>query len=93
MVIGYCQIDLYLPLSSSLKSKRGILKGLLERIRHRFNVGVAEIEDHEEWKRAKIGMVAISNEKKYLDSLFSKIISYLEGNEGIEIINYTTEFF
>lgn len=91
MVIGLCRVTLYLPLSTSLKKKRGILKGLLEKTRHRFNVSIAEIDLHDDWKRAEIGIVAISNERAYIHGLFQKIISHLERYNLVDLITYTTE--
>lgn len=93
MVIGLCRVDLYLPHSTSLKGKRGILKGLLGKIRNRFNVSVSEIDLQDEWKRAEIGIVAISNERSYIDSLLSKLIPYLERQEEVQLIDYRTEIF
>lgn len=93
MVIGLCRVTLYLPLSSSLKGKRGILKGLLEKMRHTFNISVAEIDLHQDWKKAEIGIVAISNERSYLDRLFSKVIPYLERQDLVQLIDYMTEIF
>ena len=47
MTIGFCRIDLYLPECASLKQKRGVLKGVIARTRNKFNVAVAELDDHD----------------------------------------------
>lgn len=93
MVIGLCKVSIHLPLSTSLKGKRGILKGLLERTRKHFNVSIAEIGSQDDWKRAEVGIVAISNEKDYLHRLFPQVISYLEKHHLVDLIQYTTEYF
>lgn len=93
MVIGVCRVIIHLPNSRSLKGKRGILKGLLEKTRQRFNVSVAEIGLHNDWKQAEVGIGAISNEMVYLHRLFPRIIQYLERWKDIDLLDYTTEYF
>ncbi|MCK5382110.1 MAG: DUF503 family protein, partial [Candidatus Latescibacteria bacterium] len=38
MIVGACEIDLWIPESRSLKQKRFAIKSLKERIKNRFNV-------------------------------------------------------
>ena len=65
MTVVVCTFELHFPMPGSLKGKRQILKGLLDRIRHRFNVSVAEIGDHELWQRAAIGVACIGHERRH----------------------------
>ena len=41
MVIGVCRLTISIAESYSLKDKRRVVKSLVERVRHRFNVAVA----------------------------------------------------
>ncbi|MBL8222124.1 MAG: DUF503 domain-containing protein, partial [Bryobacterales bacterium] len=50
--IGVLTLELHLPDSHSLKDKRSVVKGLKDRLRHRFNVSVAEIGGHDTWQRS-----------------------------------------
>lgn len=93
MVIGFCRVVIHLPQASSLKGKRGILKGLLEKLRRRFNISIAEIGFLDNWKRAELGITAISNEKEYLYRLFDQIIKVLDHWKELDLMDYSTEYF
>ena len=40
--IGLLTIDIFIPMSNSLKTKRGIIKSIKDRVKNKFNVSVAE---------------------------------------------------
>jgi uncharacterized protein len=87
MLVGICQLELFIPESGSLKSKRFVLKSLKTRIRNKFNVSVAEVESNEKWQRTVLGMAAVSNERKIIDSMFMQIINLVQLDGRVEIID------
>ena len=48
--------------SHSLKDKRHVVKGLKDRLRHKFNVSVAEIDYQDLWQRALVAAVTVSSD-------------------------------
>ncbi|MGB6975833.1 MAG: DUF503 domain-containing protein, partial [Gammaproteobacteria bacterium] len=60
MHIGICKITLHLPTNHSLKGKRKVIHSLSERIQHRFNVAVAEVDNNDVWQLATLGLACIS---------------------------------
>lgn len=48
--------------SHSLKDKRQVVKGLKDRLRHKFNVSVAEIDYQDLWQRALVAAVTVSSD-------------------------------
>ena len=60
MVVLAATIDLHLPGVSSLKEKRGILKGLIARLHKTFNIAVAEVELNDVWQSAALGVAIVS---------------------------------
>lgn len=91
MLVGICQVELFLPSSGSLKDKRAVVKSLVTRIKNRFNVSVAETENNDKWQRASIGMAVVSNENALINSIFAKIIALIEENDLAEIIEHKVE--
>ncbi len=91
MLIGVCQIVLLIPGSDSLKGKRIILSSLKKRIRNKFNVSVAEIDDNDKWQKATLGIAMVSNERRFLDQAMSQILNLIEGQDQIEIIERQIE--
>jgi len=88
MVIGICKINLYFSNSHSLKDKRNILKSIKTRIRNHYNVSVAEIDNHNLWKNAILGIVCVGNDKRYLNKILNEIILFLEKQNESQLINY-----
>lgn len=55
-------IDLHFPSSQSLKEKRALLRPLVDGVRHRFVVSVAEVQYQDLWQRAEVGVAIVSGE-------------------------------
>ena len=85
MFVGVCQLGLILPEGSSLKDKRSVIKSIRERLRHRFNISIAEVGFQDALRRAEIGFAAVSNETVYLEGLLDKVINHIESDGRVEI--------
>ncbi len=90
MVVGICNIQLIMFENHSLKEKRHLTKSIIERIKHRYNVSIAEVGEQDKWQRAEIGIACVSNDKKHVDAVLQKIIGYIDrdGRFDMEIIQY-----
>jgi len=93
MIIGFLSLEIYIPYSHSLKEKRKRLSSLRNRLKNRYNVAFAELDYHKKWQRTKIGVVTLNNQKRLIDSLFSKIIADTEMNIDGHIIEHQIHFF
>ncbi len=92
MNVGVGKIILRIPENMDLKGKRQILKSISARIRHKFEVAVAEVEDNDSWQRATIGFACISNNKRFSNEVLSKIVDFVENSHfDIEILDYEIE--
>jgi hypothetical protein len=61
--VGVLTLELRLENSHSLKDKRHVVESLKERLRHKFNVAVAEIEYQDLWQRAAVAAVTVSPDR------------------------------
>ena len=93
MTIGLCRIDLYLPDCGSLKQKRSVLKGLMARIRNKFNVSIAELGEQDLWQKALVGVVVIANESRYANQVLSKAVDLIQNEHQVILMDYTMEMF
>lgn len=59
--VAYCQIAIYLPGNQSLKGKRQVLRSLNDRVRHRFNVAIAELDSNNLWQHATLGVCCVNS--------------------------------
>jgi len=92
MYVGVCRIKLRLPENLSLKGKRRVLKSITTRVRSKFNVSVAEVDDQNLWQLATLGICYISNNKRYTNEVLSKVADFIvDGRFEVEILDYEIE--
>lgn len=78
MHIGACIITLRLPGCHSLKEKRQVVRSLSERLRRRFNVAVAEVEEQDLWQTAVLGLAVVSNDAGHAARQIDTVIAAVE---------------
>ncbi len=91
MFIGSASIELHLPDSNSLKSKRQIIKALKDRLHNKFNVSVAEVDHNDLWQRALLGVVVVSNQQVFARQVLDQVLEYIHQEQGLEIIKHEFE--
>ena len=91
MTVGCCKIELRIPGSDSLKAKRRVVKSVKERVQARFNVGIAEVERLDDWQRATLGVVTVSNDSRLVDATLSKVVSWIELSGDVLVVDYEIE--
>ena len=94
MSVGICRLKIHIPGSRSLKDKRSVVKSLIARLRKQFNLSVAEVDDHDLWQMATIGMACVSQHNNRVDEVISAAISLIERDfPTIEIVEKEKEIF
>lgn len=93
MLVGVFRVELFIPDSGSLKSKRFVLSSIKKRIRNKFNVSVSEIGNNSKWQIITLGIAIISNERKFIDQNVNGIIKMLNGDGRMEILNHVLEIY
>jgi uncharacterized protein YlxP (DUF503 family) len=92
MNVGVARVSLRLPENMSLKGKRQVLKSITSRVRHKFDVAVAEVDDNDNWQLATIGICCISNNKRHSNQVLSRVVQFIEGARfEAEILDYEIE--
>ena len=71
--IGVLTLELRFDDSHSLKDKRHAVKGLKDRLRHKFNVAVAEIDYQDLWQRALLAAVTVSSDRGNAESILQSV--------------------
>lgn len=90
--VGICRLTLRLPEASSLKEKRGIARSLIERIRSRYNVAVAEVDDADRRQRLTLGVCCVSNDRGHTDAMLSSVLNYIEDSRrDVEVLEVESE--
>lgn len=91
MVVGVCHLDLLIRESNSLKGKRRILKRIIERVKNKFNVSIAEVGNHDLWQSSQLSFCMVGNDKRFINSSLDKVIRFIEELNSGEIIRSEIE--
>ena len=93
MTIGVYTIELHLPMARSLKEKRQVFRRLKDRLCARYNVSVAEHEDHAGlWQRGVLTVVSVASRRDALVRLFEAIYRETENGVPGQVIERGSEF-
>lgn len=92
MKVGVCKINIRIPENQSLKGKRQVLKSITTRIRDKFNVAIAEVDNGDKWQIATIGISYVSNNGRHVNEVISKILDFIVNSRfDVEILDYDIE--
>ena len=69
--IGVLTLELRFEYAHSLKEKRHVLQSLKDRLRHKFNVAVAEIDFQDLWQRSAIAVVTVSSDRENAEKVLA----------------------
>lgn len=73
MPVAKLTIELEIPHAQSLKDRRQVLRSMKDKLRHSFNLSIAELDDGIVWNRATLGIAAISSSTSYLTGQLHQI--------------------
>ncbi len=92
MNVGVAQVSLRLPENLSLKGKRQVLKSIIARVRNKFDVAVAEVDNNDDWHLMTIGISAVSNDRRFTNSVLSNVVEFIEkARFEAEMLDYEIE--
>lgn len=93
MFIGSCIMYLTAEWVTSLKEKRMVVKSIIEKSRHKFNISIAEIDKQDVHQTIVIGFVCVSNEMKHASQMIQKVEDFIESNTDAVVYNIEEEIF
>jgi hypothetical protein len=91
MVVGVLQVRLGIFEARSLKDKRRVTRSLKDRLGHRHNISIAEVDDLDHLQAATLAMAMVSNDSRFVDSALSKIVDEIRGFHQASLIDYHIE--
>jgi uncharacterized protein YlxP (DUF503 family) len=92
MVVGVASIEIHIPESGSLKSKRHFLKRIKDRVKNRFNVSIAEVGHNDLWQRTTLGVSVVTNQQQFANQVLSQVIEFIGQEQGIQILDVSMNF-
>jgi uncharacterized protein len=79
--IGVLTLELRIEHAHSLKEKRQVVKSLKDRLRHKFNVSVAEIDDQDLHNSSVIAAAMVSPSRLFA----AKVLESVEAEAALQL--------
>ncbi len=90
MVVMYAaalRFELWIPESQSLKAKRAAVRPIVDGLRHRFKVSVAEVDHQDTWQRAAVAVAAVAESDGRLREVLATIERFVAGAPDVELLD------
>jgi len=91
-VVGVLTLELRLENAHSLKDKRNVVQSLKNRLRHKFNVAVAEIDVQDLWQRATVAAVTVSSSHSFAEKVLRSVENEAAEMLGSELAGSSVEW-
>jgi uncharacterized protein YlxP (DUF503 family) len=91
MTVALLSVELFLPMSQSLKDKRMVLRRLKDRLGV-LNVAIAEVAHQELWQRAGLGIVSVGSSDEMAEQSLTKALAEIERLEPGLVTQSQMEF-
>ncbi|CCO07518.1 DUF503 domain-containing protein [Desulforamulus hydrothermalis] len=91
MIVGLLTVELHIGGAVTLKDKRRVIKSIVERVRSRYNVSIAEVADQDLWQRATLGVAAVSTSTGHVNRMLETVLKSIQANREADLINYWME--
>lgn len=92
MIVAIGTYNMHFPEAHSLKDKRQVMRALIDRVRAKFNVSIAEVEDNDIWQRGQIGVAIVSNDRTLIGQIEQKIDDIMDNHDQARVLDRLWEF-
>ena len=94
MNVGVCKLELRLAENESLKGKRRVIQSIITRLKNKYNVAVAEVDNQGLWQLATLGITCVSNHRIHANETLSNVIRFVAQNyPEVEMLSSEIEVF
>ncbi|GAB3275308.1 DUF503 domain-containing protein [Parasphingorhabdus pacifica] len=87
MYVGALELDVLLGDVHSLKQKRSVVRPVVAELRRRFEVAVAEVGDPSLYRRALIGVSAVSGDAAHVRDVLDACERAIAGRPEVELLS------
>jgi len=86
MSVLSARLSFYISHASSLKDKRQVCRGLIDKARRIFNASIAEVDTQEFCQTLTIGIAVISGDMAHAQQSLDEIIRFMDEYADAELI-------
>ena len=84
--VAMLEVDIHVPAARSLKSKRAVVKPIIEGLRRRFDVAVAEVGHQDLWQRAAVAVATVSSSAAHATEVLDACERFVWSHPEIEVV-------
>ncbi|MDR2608590.1 MAG: DUF503 domain-containing protein [Treponema sp.] len=85
MIVSMIQFIFEIPEVDNIKEKRRIIRSIKDKLRHRFNMSVAEVDLQNSLSFAQIGGALVSNSRSFGETVLQKAFEMIERDLPVRI--------
>ena len=78
--------ELHIPVSRSLKAKRAAIRPIVDGIRHRFRISVAEVDHQNQWQRSTIAVAVVAESEGRVRELLDAAERFVAAAPDVELL-------
>lgn len=87
MYTGTLSFDLLLGDVRSLKQKRSVVRPIVAELQRRYAVSVAEVGEQDLYRRARIGLAAVSGDTRHLTNVLDQCERLVADRPEVELLS------
>ncbi|MHB8670856.1 MAG: DUF503 domain-containing protein [Acidimicrobiales bacterium] len=87
MHVAVLDVELRFPESRSIKAKRSLLKPIVEGVRRRFPVAVAEVAYQDKWQRSGLGVAVVAGDPHHATRVLDAVERYVWSSAEVEVVS------
>ena len=92
MVIGISVFEVHIPGSRSLKHKRRLVKGLIDRVFHRYRVSIAESDYHDRHQLAEIAVALVARDEREAQRVLARVRELVEQETEWQLTSWEPQY-
>ena len=81
------KLTFYIPYSQSLKDKRMVSRSLIDRVRHKYNASISEVDNQDSRQTLSLGVAVISGSAAHAREMLNNITRYMETSTDAELMS------
>jgi hypothetical protein len=78
------------PESRSLKTKRAAIRPIVDGVRHRFHLSVAEVDHQDTWQRSAIAVAVVAESDGHLREILDTVDRFVANAPAVEVLDVET---
>ena len=93
VVVAVATAELWIEGSQSLKDRRRVVRAVVDRLRTRLNVSVAELDQPSGWQRARVAVACVAQSEAQARAVLEQVRRLVERSEEAEVTQFEVSFY